>query len=204
MRDRDDLIIKYEKRKTLRTIIILLLVMIMVAAVCFTTIFAVKKLTDKKQPTITSASLYSKIEESSELTSAKMYYNGVLFYSEGDIPYLTQMSYNMTYSAVVRAGIDVSEIEIKVEDDRVVVDLPEPEIQDINIDPDSVKFFDKKNALFNWEKMEDGVDAIKYAKDDVEANANLEVLKEEALENSRTLIQGLLEDSVGDKELYVH
>ena len=204
MRDRDDLIIKYENRKTLRTIIILLLVMIMVAAVCFTTIFAVKKLTDKKQPTITSASLYSKIEESSELTSAKMYYNGVLFYSEGDIPYLTQMSYNMTYSAVVRAGIDVSEIEIKVEDDRVVVDLPEPEIQDINIDPDSVKFFDKKNALFNWEEMEDGVDAIKYAKDDVEANANLEVLKEEALENSRTLIQGLLEDSVGDKELYVH
>ena len=204
MRDRDDLIIKYEKRKTLRTIIILLLVMIMVAAVCFTTIFAVKKLTDKKQPTITSASLYSKIEESSELTSAKMYYNGVLFYSEGNIPYLTQMSYNMTYSAEVRAGIDVSEIEIKVEDDRVVVDLPEPEIQDINIDPDSVKFFDKKNALFNWEKMEDGVDAIKYAKDDVEANANLEVLKEEALENSRTLIQGLLEDSVGDKELYVH
>ena len=204
MRDRDDLIIKYEKRKTLRTIIILLLVMIMVAAVCFTTIFAVKKLTDKKQPTITSASLYSKIEESSELTSAKMYYNGVLFYSEGDIPYLTQMSYNMTYSAEVRAGIDVSEIEIKVEDDRVVVDLPEPEIQDINIDPDSVKFFDKKNALFNWEEMEDGVDAIKYAKDDVEANANLEVLKEEALENSRTLIQGLLEDSVGDKELYVH
>ncbi|MCR5544807.1 MAG: DUF4230 domain-containing protein [Eubacterium sp.] len=204
MRDRDDLIIKYEKRKTLRTIIILLIVMIMVAAVCFTTIFAVKKLTDKKQPTITSASLYSKIEESSELTSAKMYYNGVLFYSEGDIPYLTQMSYNMTYSAEVRAGIDVSEIEIKVEDDRVVVDLPEPEIQDINIDPDSVKFFDKKNALFNWEKMEDGVDAIKYAKDDVEANANLEVLKEEALENSRTLIQGLLEDSVGDKELYVH
>ena len=204
MRDRDDLIIKYEKRKNLRTIIILLLVMIMVAAVCFTTIFAVKKLTDKKQPTITSASLYSKIEESSELTSAKMYYNGVLFYSEGNIPYLTQMSYNMTYSAEVRAGIDVSEIEIKVEDDRVVVDLPEPEIQDINIDPDSVKFFDKKNALFNWEKMEDGVDAIKYAKDDVEANANLEVLKEEALENSRTLIQGLLEDSVGDKELYVH
>ena len=204
MRDRDDLIIKYEKRKTVRTIIILLFVMIMVAAVCFTTIFAVKKLTDKKQPTITSASLYSKIEESSELTSAKMYYNGVLFYSEGNIPYLTQMSYNMTYSAVVRAGIDVSEIEIKVEDDRVVVDLPEPEIQDINIDPDSVKFFDKKNALFNWEKMEDGVDAIKYAKDDVEANANLEVLKEEALENSRTLIQGLLEDSVGDKELYVH
>lgn len=204
MRDRDDLIIKYENRKTLRTIIILLLVMIMVAAVCFTTIFAVKKLTDKKQPTITSASLYSKIEESSELTSAKMYYNGVLFYSEGNIPYLTQMSYNMTYSAEVRAGIDVSEIEIKVEDDRVVVDLPEPEIQDINIDPDSVKFFDKKNALFNWEEMEDGVDAIKYAKDDVEANANLEVLKEEALENSRTLIQGLLEDSVGDKELYVH
>lgn len=36
-----------------------------------------------------------------------MIYNGLIHYSDGSIPFLTQKAFNMTYRAEVRAGVDL-------------------------------------------------------------------------------------------------
>lgn len=168
-------------------------------------LYVVYKINNKeeKEPEITSAMISAKIEEVSDLTTSKMTYNGVIYYSEGEIPFITQKSYSMGYSAEVRAGFDISNVDVSVVGDTVLVKIPKSDIQSINVDPNSVNFFDEKHALFNWDNKTDGVEAIKYAEEDVRQNADLESLKSDADDNAKKVIYEVLENAVGDKQLVV-
>ena len=140
------------KRRSMRRVFLTIIVVMLFAFfVAGLGIFVGYKLFHKeeKKPEITSAFISSKIDEVSDLTSAEMTYNGVIYYKEGDILFITQKSYTMSYTAEIRAGIDVSEVKVNVVGNTVVVKLPETEIQSINVDPNSVNFYDESHALFN-------------------------------------------------------
>jgi uncharacterized protein YneF (UPF0154 family) len=191
---------RYKRRSMRRMLLTIIAILILVMSVAVLGIFVGYKLFHKeeKKPEITSAFISSKIEEVSDLTSAEMTYNGVIYYKEGDIPFITQKSYTMSYTAEIRAGIDVSEVKVNVVGDTVVVKLPETEIQSINVDPNSVNFYDESHALFNWDNKKDGVEAIKNAEADVEANADLEELKAKAKNNSKKIIEDIIRDAVDE------
>ena len=135
---------------------------------------------------------------------AKMIYNGLIHYSDGSIPFLTQKAFNMTYRAEVRAGVDLSKANTEVTDSEVTVTLPAVEIFDISIDNDSIQYYDEKAALLNWERKEDAMDAIASAKEDVEQQTKeMDDLETMAQEQAKTLITGMLSEMVGDKTLVV-
>lgn len=156
-----------------------------------------------KEPKLSSSFVNGKLEAVSDLTVSELSYTGLIRYSEGKIPFLTQNSFSMMYTAKVRAGIDISMAQVQVTEDAVVITLPACEVQSIDIDPDSIEFYDEHLALFNWTEKEDIIDTVSAAKADVSEKADLDSLLEDAKERTRALIGGLLSDVIGERALKI-
>lgn len=159
----------------------------------------------KFEQEITIEYVSKKLENISELATAEMTYNGLLTVTEGNIPFITKKGFSMIYTASVKAGIDASLIKTQVTDDEIIVNLPPAEIQLSWVDPDSIKFYDEKHALFNWSEKTDVTQAISTASDDVKENADIETLLDRASKQAELIIKGLLESSsLNRKVLVIH
>ena len=156
-----------------------------------------------KQPEITTAYISEKINGVSELTTAEMIYSGLIIYTEGEIPFLTQKGFSMRYTANIRAGINFSDVNIKITDNKVVVEMPEAEVQSIEVDPSSIEFYDERYALFNWTDKNDVVDAMSISKEDATTHANVEELARTADEKAAVIIKNILAGSIGGRELVI-
>lgn len=177
--------------------------MVSILIIAIAAIFVTYRLTKKDEPEITNTFISEKLEEVSELTTAKLTYTGLVRYTEGNIPFLTKKEFNMLYRAGVRAGIDLSQANIDVTDSEVKLTLPKAEIQEISVDADSIQFYDESFALFNGEKREDTVEALKVAEEDVRENGNMEDLMAEAQEQTEILLTGFLDELIGDRTLVI-
>lgn len=181
--------------------------LLMVIAVVFVIVFIVNKvesiLEEQKEPGITSVFISEKMETMGELTSAELIYNGLIRYSDGEIPVLTKKEFSMIYRANVKAGVKLSEAEVEITDEQVVITLPQVQILDVTIDPDSIEFYDEEAALFNWTEKEDVIDTMQAAKSDVITNANIEELHAKAKNQTELLLRGLFEDAIGERMLVI-
>ena len=177
--------------------------MVSILIIAIAAIFVTYRLTKKDEPEITNTFISEKLEAVSELTTAKLTYTGLVRYTEGNIPFLTKKEFNMLYRAGVRAGIDLSQANIDVTDSEVKLTLPKAEIQEISVDADSIQFYDESFALFNGEKREDTVEALKVAEEDVRENGNMEELMAEAQEQTEILLTGFLDELIGDRTLVI-
>ena len=97
----------------------------------------------------------------------------------------------MIYDAQIKAGIDLSKADVSVSGDKISITVPEPEIQDITIDSDSLEFYDEQLALFNWTDKEDTTKAIAYAKEDAQAKAEQTDILSQASAQAETVIETL-------------
>lgn len=174
-----------------------------ILAIAAAVIFVTAKVTDNHEPKLTNSFISNKLETVSELTTAKLTYNGLVYYSDGKIPFLTQKSYTMTYRSEVRAGVDLSQAKIKVKDSQVELTLPAVEIQEVTVDSDSIQFYDEKAALLNWSRKDDVVESINAAKKDVEEKVDYNSLKAEARTQTQTLLTGLFDGIIGERQLVV-
>ena len=179
------------------TIFILVIILLAVFAGCKAASFFYKN----KQPEITAAYISERINNVSELTTAEMLYSGLVIYSEGDIPLITKKGFSMRYTANIRAGIDFSKVTVKVSKDKVTVHVPEAEIQSVDVDSDSIEFYDERYALFNWTDKEDVVDAISISEEDASAHADVSGLLKRADKQTNAILKNILAGSVGDREL---
>lgn len=177
--------------------------MVSILIIAIAAIFVTYRLTKKDEPEITNTFISEKLEAVSELTTAKLTYTGLVRYTEGNIPFLTKKEFNMLYRAGVRVGIDLSQANIDVTDSEVKLTLPKAEIQEISVDADSIQFYDESFALFNGEKREDTVEALKVAEEDVRENGNMEDLMAEAQEQTEILLTGFLDELIGDRTLVI-
>lgn len=194
--------IKDEKELKLY-IIKLIIVVVIVLGIVYVASMLTILLSRDDEPDITNTFISEKLEAVSDLTSAKLTYNGLIRYTDGNIPILTQKGFSMVYCAQIEAGIHLSEVDINVTDSKVEIVLPKVEILDINIDSDSIQFYDEKAALFNWTEKEDVVDAMKAAEEDVMANAEVDKLKEKAKKQIMLLLKNIFEDVIGDRTLEI-
>lgn len=189
--------------KIIAAVIHLIMTIIIVAAL-FGLIFVIGKMIEEsRKPDITNTYISSKLETVSNLTTAELTYNGLIHYEEGDIPILTKKSFSMVYRAEIKAGVDLSRVRPIITDTEVVLMVPEVEIQDIDIDETSIKFYDEQVALFNWTEKEDTLDAMAAAKADVEEQVNLTELKAKARAQTETLLKGLFEGTIGERQLRI-
>ncbi len=177
------------------------------AVILFFLIFVIKKidayLDERKKPALSAEKLTEQLVACSDLTTAEIIYNGVVRFEENGIPLINENSFLMMYSARVKAGIDISQVKVNVTSNKVVVTLPEVTVQDLIIDTDTLEFYDVSTSLFNQTQQSDVVVAVNYAKDDVRKNADIPGLLAKAKEQTETLIRGLFNDVVGDRELVI-
>jgi hypothetical protein len=125
-------------------------------------------------------------------------------YTDGKVPFLTKKAFSMIYRAEVKAGVELSETDIQITDTTVELTLPEVEVFSIEVDSNSIQFYDEKSALFNWTDKEDVVKAVKKAEEDVENKADIEGLVKEAKEQNESLLKGLFEGAIGDRQLVIN
>ena len=142
-------------------------IFVLLAAAAGIGIFVYIQFFSPKEPELTSSFVNGKLEAVSDLTVSELSYTGLIRYSEGKIPFLTQNSFSMMYTASVRAGIDLSKAQVTVTGDEVVITLPECQVQSIDVDPESITFYDERFALFNWTEKDDIIDTVSAARQDV-------------------------------------
>jgi hypothetical protein len=151
----------------------------------------------------TADSLSSKLVNSSELTTQKLLYEGVVENEGGKIPILTKDSFLLVYKATVRAGFDVSKAEFDISDDAITVTIPKSEIQEITIDPDSLRTYNTSITIIKPDEKDMMAEALKAAEKDANEKAKDSGLLEAADENAESIIKALLEDDAHGREIVV-
>lgn len=171
----------------------LVTLVVIIAAIALVIVgYLLASLQNKETITVSAVSIEERLSKCSDLTTARLNYRGLIRYSEGDIKYLTQKSFSMIYDATITAGIDLSQAEVTLDDTSIKVVLPQPTIQSIVIDPDSLEFYDEKAALFNWTEKQDTQKAMSYAKEDASAKAEQVDLLTQASEQAESVVTNLL------------
>ena len=157
----------------------------------------------KAQPSVDAKGLMERLEESSELTVEKSYYTGIVRFSEGTVPLINKNGFSMKYEAEIDAGFDLEDVSIEVTDNAVVVTVPKAEIQSIDIDPDSLEFYDNKTSLFKTDRKEATKKALQEAEKDAEKNASRKGVIEAANKRAEIVFKGILEGGVGNRDIIV-
>lgn len=157
----------------------------------------------KAQPKVDAKGLMERLEESSELTVEKNYYTGIAKFSEGSVPLINKNSFAMKYEAEIDAGFRLEDVTIEVTDNEVFVTVPKAEILSIDIDPDSLEFYDNKVSLFKTDRKEATKKALQIAQKDAEENATKKGLLEAADKRAEVIFKGILEGGVGNRDIVV-
>ena len=141
---------------------------------------------------LSSTSIQEQLSDCSELATAKLEYRGLVRYEQGDIDFINKKAFSMVYDADVRAGVDLAQADVQVNGREVKVSLPAPKLLGIEIDPNSLEFYDSAFALFNWENRQVTAEALKIAQTDGEAKVDQAGMLEEARQQAHTLVENLL------------
>lgn len=138
------------------------------------------------------------LEKASELTSAKLNYTGMTEYKDTGIPIINKSDFIMVYEATARAGIDMKDVKVEVDDKKKIVRLsiPKAEVLDVKVKASSIKYFDEKFALLNVNEKEDSNRAIDLAEKAAEEEVRDMGVLEMADGQAEALIKGLLRDAV--------
>ena len=105
-------------------------------------------------PEITADLLGQQLREVSDLVTVEYHYtnmgkfeNTLDFYG-WQVPFTTK-SFIVSYDGVIRAGVDLSEAEVKTEGKTITIVLPAAEILSNEIDEDSLEVYDETHNIFN-------------------------------------------------------
>lgn len=153
------------------------------------------------EPVITSDLLGEHLRSAQELVTVAYYYtsmgrfeNQVDFYG-WKVPF-TAKSFIVSYDGVIKAGVDLSQVQVQVEVDEirqaVTVRLPGSRILSHEIPEDSIEVFDESDNLFNRITIEDYTGFTLDQKKAMEQRAEDNGLLTSADEKARTAVESLL------------
>lgn len=152
-------------------------------------------------PKVSSETLFPTMELIGELTTVELKYSGNKEYKDSGLPFLNRSDFLMTYEASLRAGINMEEVEIEVNNltKTIYITLPDAEIQTVKVDPDSIKYYDEKFSLFNFNSKEDANKAQEQAEQEAKLQAEKMGVLEYANDHAEKLIIELLQNAVPKK-----
>jgi len=176
-------------------VIILILILL---AFFFGYLFSRHLNNESKKATVNSSFIEARLAECSDLTTCNLEYVDLVKYVSGTIPLFTKRSFSMIYQANIRAGIDLSEAKVTMTNKETIVTLPETKIQSIDVDTETLRFYDEHFALFSWNDKEDISNAIKMAREDATEHANLDRLRDQARQQAEAVITKLIEPTLSD------
>jgi len=152
---------------------------------------------------VDSAMIQSKLAECSDLTTCNLQYVDLVKFSSGDNSLNDQEKFLDDLPGQYKGRIDLSLAKVEAHNKKIVVYLPETEIQSIDVDTDSLRFYDEHFALFSWNEREDISEAIRMAREDILTHADLNQLKAQARKQAETVIYKLVSPVNDEKEIEI-
>lgn len=151
-------------------------------------------------PTVDVNTMYTTLTKASELTTAKLNFEGFCTYEDTGVPILNRSDFFMTFSATARVGIDLNGVKIEPNHEQKVILLrvPSATVQGVTVDKESIKLFNEKFALFNTNEKEDMIEAEKQAEKKAEEQVATFGVLEYADQQAESLLTGLLGTALPD------
>lgn len=196
---------KAHNKSKVKIIIILILALLIAGA-----IYGISRNMQVEEKTaITSELVESTVREAKELTTTKYHYKNIASYENSQefygvrVPFTTKR-FIYTYAGVINAGVDLDQVEARVDDENKIIEikLPEAKILSHEIDEDSVMMFDEKESVFNQLKLEDFSTFRSEEKTKVETEAVEKGLLTEANDQSKKAVEEILSINPLIKEEY--
>lgn len=153
-----------------------------------------------KKEKVNTELLVSTLEKSSELTSAKLTYKGMYHYTDSGVPIWNKSDFYMVYTATARAGFNLSDAEVSVDDSSKTVNvvLPKASVQSVTIEnPEKdIEFHDVGFALFNFNSRDDENKAISEAENDARDKVEELGVLAYADNSAEEIVTGLLQNAI--------
>ncbi|AIZ37228.1 hypothetical protein NW74_02145 [Parvimonas micra] len=164
---------------------------------------------NNSKPKITNETLGLQVKELKELTTIQYKYKNIATREDWNtlfnikLPF-TKSSFIVTYTGVLKIGIDLSETKVEVDENnkKINIILPEPKILSNDLDLSSVKVYDEKNSIFNPVKIKDYSEFTKSGKENAEADAKESGVFQQSKEVAKKVITDLLNTTKEIKENY--
>ena len=190
-------------RKRLRHKILLLFILILALAAAF--FFGAVLSRQEAQPKITTDLIGQQLAGVQELSTVEYFYtnmgrfeNQVDFYG-WKVPFTTK-SFIVSYDGVIKAGVDLEQLQVSIGGGEVTVTLPESRIISHEIPEDSLEVFDESDNLFNHITIEDYTAFTRDQKSAMEQRAVDGGLLDRANQEARTAVDSLLRIMPGLEE----
>ena len=156
--------------KKKRKIFLLKVLAAVILIICVTILFPkILKKEDGKVTTITQSSL-EKVIEVNDLSTLDYTYNAItdVYDEDGET-----LKYHVAYEGIVTAGIDITKINVTVneEEKKISITLPNAVIQNVNVDMGTLAFIFEKNK---YETETVSQEAYKASLEDLKKKANKE------------------------------
>lgn len=192
---------KIQISQTLKNIIVI----IIIAVVFF---FVGKIWPSGEEPTaITSDLLSQQIQSISELASVEYNYtnmgkyeNQATFYG-WKVPFTTK-SFILSYDGKIKAGIDMSLVEVHMSGKNINISIPEAKILSHEIDEKSIEVFDETKNIFNQISITDYNQFAIDQKESMENKAKEKGLLEEAQNKAQETIKTFVESMYSSDDEY--
>ena len=152
----------------------------------------------KSSNKITETLLRQQMERVGELGTAKYYYTNMGKYENAKaingvaIPF-TNKSFIIAYDGIIKAGVDLQDVTIKLEKKKINITLPKAKILSHEVIKDSVVVYDEKNSIFNGLSISDVTDFEQSQNEIMEEKAEKNGILEEAEKNAKTTLKTIFE-----------
>ena len=144
-------------------------------------------------PVITSELLGQQLSSIRELSTVEYhckFENQVDFYG-WKVPFTTK-SFIVAYDGLIKAGVDLSDVEIQVQGEKISISLPAPAILSHEIDEESIEVFDQTHNIFNPIEITDYTGFTADQKSALENKAIENGLLTAAAQRAEGAVEGLL------------
>ena len=189
----------------MKILLILLTLLLICGAVLAAFLCGLRQASQAAEPQITGDLLASQLRSVQELVTVSYYYtnmgrfeNQVDFYG-WKVPFTTK-SFIVSYDGVIKAGVDLEQLQVSIGDGEVTVTLPESRIISHEIPEDSLEVFDESDNLFNHITIEDYTAFTQDQKSAMEQRAVDGGLLDRANQEARTAVDSLLRIMPGLEE----
>lgn len=184
--------------RTLRRGAVMVVVIALVAVICFGTGFLAGGKKSERPPELSAVVVQNQLQQVSQLATAKYYYTNMgqfeqhgAFYGV-TLPFTTKR-FIVSYDGVILAGIDLGQAKIDISNTALTITLPEAAIVSHEMDEQSLEVFDETRNIFNPITIEDYNGFLADQKDAMETKAIENGLLSDANEQACLILQQLLE-----------
>jgi hypothetical protein len=148
---------------------------------------------------ISSTVIVERLSKISELSTVKYNYSSILTlkddkkFKDFSIPF-TEKSFLIKYSGYIKAGVDLRDLQVVVNETQVTITLKKAKIFDHAINNEDLFVYDEKSSMFNKLSIQDMINEISNEKGKIEADLLKTGFLDGANTNAKLLLQGILLD----------